>query len=139
MIYEYHKKLLFLVIIHIAFLNMIASGQDGQDLVSGNLIQFNDNGAWCWYQDERAVVDTISGKLILGSDASGSGVGGSSRNGHIEGIIFDLQTRISERTLFRNSGCDDHNVPAFLILPDGLPKAIPHGLMQIAKRFTHHR
>ena len=32
---------------------------DGEvvDQVSGNLIQFNDNGAWCWYQDERAVID----------------------------------------------------------------------------------
>ena len=119
MIYEYNKKLLFLVIVHIAFLYMMASGQEGQDLVSGNLIQFNDNGAWCWYQDERAVIDTIAGKLILGSDASGSGVGGSARNGHIEGTIFDLQTRTSERTLFRNSGCDDHNAPAFLVLPDG--------------------
>ena len=45
--------------------------QTGEDLVEGNLIQFNNNGAWCWYQDERAIVDTEQGKLILGSDASG--------------------------------------------------------------------
>ncbi len=29
-----------------------------RDQVNGNLIQFSDNGAWCWYQDERSVVDT---------------------------------------------------------------------------------
>jgi hypothetical protein len=31
-------------------------GQDAPDRVNGNLIQFNDNGAWCWYQDERGGV-----------------------------------------------------------------------------------
>ncbi len=24
------------------------------DEVAGNLIQFNGNGAWCWYQDPRS-------------------------------------------------------------------------------------
>jgi len=57
--------------------------QDAYDLVRGNLIQFNDNGAWCWYQDERAVVDITEGNLTIGSDASGAGVSGSSRDGHI--------------------------------------------------------
>jgi hypothetical protein len=92
---------------------------DGKDLVDGNLIQFNDNGAWCWYQDERAVVDKANGELIIGSDASGAGVGGSIRNGNIEAVIFDLQTGTPERFTFMKAGCDDHNTPAFLIRPDG--------------------
>ena len=90
-----------------------------KDLVNGNLIQFNDNGAWCWYQDERVVVDQKDGKLIIGSDASGSGIGGSSRNGNIEAIIFNLQTGIPVRYNFMKAGCDDHNTPAFLVRPDG--------------------
>ena len=30
-----------------------SSAQDHQDMVTGNLIQFTDNGTWCWFQDER--------------------------------------------------------------------------------------
>ncbi len=93
--------------------------RDAQDLVSGNLIQFNDNGAWCWYQDERAVIDIMGGKLIIGSDASGSGVGGSSRNGNIEVVIFDLKTGLLRRFTLMETSCDDHNAPAFLVRPDG--------------------
>lgn len=101
-----------------------ALSQDARDLVKGNLIQFNDNGAWCWYQDERAVVDVTRGKLIVGSDASDNGVGGSPRNGDIEAVIFDLQNGQSQRYALMEGGtnfggCDDHNAPAFLIMPDG--------------------
>lgn len=95
------------------------TGQENPDYVAGNLIQFNDNGFWCWYQDERAVIDISQNKLITGSDASGQGTGGSNRNGLIEGVIYDLETGESERYTFMNTSCDDHNTPAFLIRPDG--------------------
>lgn len=112
------KKFWFTIII--TNLNITrAFSQDVRDLVHGNLIQFNDNGAWCWYQDERAVVDTADDKLILGSDASGAGVGGSSRNGNIEAVIFDLQGGLSQRFILMKAGCDDHNAPVFLVRPDG--------------------
>src|SRR6185295_1529897 len=58
--------------------------QTAPDVVNGNLIQFNDNGAWTWYSDERAIVDPTGGKVVVGVDASGSGLGGSPRNGAIE-------------------------------------------------------
>jgi len=107
----------------ILYLSVISNSgiiaQEQQDIVNGNLIQFNDNGAWCWYQDERAIVDTVNGKLILGSDASGAGTGGSGRNGNIEATIFDIETGSFERTVFWKPGCDDHNAPAFSIRPDG--------------------
>ena len=94
-----------------------------RDLVQGNLIQFNDNGAWSWYTDERAVVDAAGGKLIVGSDASAAGVGGAPRNGNIEAVIFDLATRTATNFVLRAGrshrfGCDDHNVPAFVVRPD---------------------
>jgi len=84
---------------------------------SSSIIQFNDNGAWCWYQDERAVVDTKANKLIIGSVASGG-----SRNGYIEAVIYDLATKKS--TLYTVStsikdNIDDHNAPALIIRPDG--------------------
>jgi len=57
------------VLVALTLLSITSSvllSQTARDLVKGNLIQFNDNGAWCWYQDERAVVDTMSGRLIVG-------------------------------------------------------------------------
>ena len=112
-----NKFLLIIILFISSVLNVL--GQEAQDLVSGNLIQFNDNGAWCWYQDERAIIDMVEGKLIFGSDASGAGTGGSNRNGNIEGIIYDLETGSWEKTIFWKPGCDDHNAPAFLRRPDG--------------------
>jgi len=32
------------------------------------LIEFNDDGGWCWFEDERAIV--AGGKLILGTIAT---------------------------------------------------------------------
>ena len=80
-------------------------------------IQFNDNGAWCWYQDERALVDTKANKLLIGSVASGG-----SRNGYIEAVVYDLAG--GSKKLFTVSksltgSIDDHNAPAFVIRPDG--------------------
>jgi hypothetical protein len=95
-----------------------------RDLVSGNLIQFNDNGAWSWYMDERVVIDKTTGKLVVGYDLSGSGVGGSPRNGSIEAVIYDLQTGGRQNSVLLPSGghgfgCDDHDAPAFMVRPDG--------------------
>lgn len=106
------------------FIRVAAVGQTGRDLVRGNLIQFNDNGAWCWYQDERAVVDTVSGRLVVGSIANNRGVGGSVRDGDVDVVFFDLQSEGSQRILLAKGnsnfyGSDDHNAPAFLIRPDG--------------------
>jgi len=111
----------------ITFTILLGTGvlsQNQRDLVKGNLIQFNDNGAWCWYQDERAVIDTVNGKLIVGSVANNRGVGGSSRNGDIDVVLFDLRTGLSQRSILalggsNFGGSDDHNAPAFLVLPDG--------------------
>jgi hypothetical protein len=113
--------LLFVIVV----LGTTVLSQNQRDLVKGNLIQFNDNGAWCWFQDERAVVDVSGGKLVLGSDAGGTGVGGSPRNGDIDAVVFDLQHQTSQRATLREGsadggfGCDDHNAPAFLVRPDG--------------------
>lgn len=114
---NFNNRFLYAVTL-ITLLSITALGQT-EDIVYGNLIQFNDNGAWCWYQDERAVVDTAGGKLILGSDASDNGVGGSPRNGLIEAVIYDIQSASSEKFTLASFGCDDHNAPAFFVRPDG--------------------
>jgi hypothetical protein len=92
------------------------------DMVTGNLIQFNDNGNWTWYCDERTVVDKTRGRIIVGSDGNPAGVGGSARSGAIEVAMFDLQTGFPTRvTLLPNGvlGADDHNTPGLLVWPDG--------------------
>ena len=87
----------------------------GTDAVAGTKITFNDNGGWCWYQDERAIVDTKAGKLIIGSVGSGG-----NRTGNIEAVVYDLAagTKIGP-TKIGNLSVDDHNAPAFNIRPDG--------------------
>ncbi len=91
------------------------------DVVAGNLIQFTENSAWCWYQDERVVVDQANGRLITGGVASGSGwTAGSARSAWVNAMVFDLQSAWPQRTeLYRYGYTDDHNAPAFLIWPDG--------------------
>lgn len=107
----------------IIFLTNFILGQNAKDIVKGNLIQFNDNGAWCWYQDERAVIDPAAGRLIVGSVANSRGVGGNPRNGDIDVVFYNLMSGISSRfTLAEGgsnfTGSDDHNAPAFLVRPD---------------------
>ncbi len=88
----------------------------GSDAVAdGPLITFNDNGGWCWYQDERAVVDSKAGKLVIGSVAFGG-----NRNGNVEAVVYDLaaKTKIGPSKLGTLS-VDDHNAPALIVRPDG--------------------
>jgi hypothetical protein len=96
------------------------------DIVSGNLMQFNDNGAWTWYCDERSVVDATRGNLIIGSDASKAGVGGTPREGNVETVIYNLATGGWQRFTLKEGAsdpsafyADDHNTPGLLVRPDG--------------------
>jgi len=90
------------------------------DQVAGNLILYNDNGAFCWFQDERVIIDSTSGKMLIGSVANGAGTGGASRSGDVELTTFDLTTRTRKRfTLANQLQDDDHNAPALMIRPDG--------------------
>jgi hypothetical protein len=112
----------FLLMIIMVSLNYTRTqAQTARDIVNGNLIQFNDNGFWCWFQDERAIVDVNVGKIVVGSSASGAGSGGSLRNGANDAVIFDFETGELQRyELARwSNNCDDHNAPAFLVRPDG--------------------
>jgi hypothetical protein len=97
-----------------------ADSPDATDYVAGKLIVFNDNGAWCWYQDERVIVDTTNGKMLIGSVANKAGIGGKSRDGNIELTTYDLASGKSQLfTFHEHLQADDHDTPAFLIRPDG--------------------
>lgn len=87
-------------------------------VIASPLIVFNDNGGWCWYLDERVIVQ--DGKLIIGSVANYVGTNGDRRSGDIEVTIYDIATGKSEvTTLHENFEGDDHDAPAFQVLPCG--------------------
>jgi len=86
--------------------------------IAGPRITFNDNGGWCWYQDERVIVN--NGKLIIGSIASSAGYDGANRKGDVEVVTYDIAASTLARfTLLDNFQADDHNTSAFLVRPDG--------------------
>jgi hypothetical protein len=86
-----------------------------------SIVQLNDNGAWCWFQDPRAVVDQSNGTVLVGSVANGDGAGGASRSGDVELVSYRLATGDRERFVLHHNlqPEDDHNAPALLIRPDG--------------------
>lgn len=80
----------------------------------------NDNGAWCWFQDERALVDPDAGVLVVGSIAAAEGPGGATRDGDLDVTVVDLATGAATVTaLHPGFETDDHDVPAFWRRSDG--------------------
>ncbi|MBT2585209.1 BNR-4 repeat-containing protein [Arthrobacter sp. ISL-95] len=80
----------------------------------------NSNGAWCWFQDERALIDPATNTLLVGSVAAPEGPGGAERGGNIEITTVNLGTGKSHvHVLHERLEADDHNAPALLIRPDG--------------------
>src|SRR5215212_1779999 len=86
-----------------------------------DLITFNDNGAWCWYQDPRVVHDPVSNTLLVSSVAASEGADGAARSGDIDLTTYDLKNGKSSRFVLHHAlqPQDDHNATAILIRPDG--------------------
>lgn len=88
--------------------------------IVGNAVQppisFSNDGAWCWFQDERAIIH--EGKLILGAVAAGTH--DPQRRGNVEVTTYDLNTGQKTCTvLHQNLQRDDHDSPAFILRADG--------------------
>ena len=80
----------------------------------------NDNGAWCWFQDERALVDPESQTLVVGSMAVAEGPGGEGRSGNVELTVVDLVSRTATVVVLHEAlEADDHDVPALWRRSDG--------------------
>lgn len=83
-------------------------------------VVLNDNGAWCWFQGERALVDPVAGRLLVGSVAAPEGGGGEARAGNVEVATLDLHSGASAvHVLHQRLEADDHDSPALLVRPDG--------------------
>src|ERR687896_338789 len=69
-------------------------------------VVLNDNGAWSWFQDERAILH--NGKLLVSSVADISGTGGAARNGDVELVSYDPASGSATRfTLAESLQADD--------------------------------
>lgn len=92
----------------------------GADDVPAGMVLLNDNGAWSWFQDERAIVDAANGKILVSSVGNSSGTGGTARNGDIDLATLDLNSMaVSQFQLHNALQADDHNSAALIVRPDG--------------------
>lgn len=86
--------------------------QDESNYIDSKLYEYINDGSWCWFQDERAVVDAAKDKLVIGT---------ANMNAGVDLIIFDIKAKKVERTK-RFGGMaypDDHNSPGMLVIPNG--------------------
>ncbi len=94
---------------------------DEANFVVGKLIELNDNGAWSWFMDERAIVE--DGKLMV-SSVRAVRTFNSGRDdpnwGNVELAVHDIAAgTTTTRVLDRHFEQDDHDGAAFLALPSG--------------------
>jgi hypothetical protein len=88
----------------------------GVPAVAGEPVTLNDDGGWCWFEDERALF--VEGKLIIGTIAAGTH--DPARNGNVEATVFDHGGGAIQRTvLHERLQLDDHASPAFVVRGDG--------------------
>lgn len=96
-------------------------GELPKNYAAGQIVELNDNGAWSWFMDERAIVH--EGKVVVGSVRS---LGDYKRTqgqpgwGNIEIATLDLDTLDTKKVvLHAGFEQDDHNNPAFLPVEGG--------------------
>ncbi len=102
----HYKHLLLPILACFTMSGCAAAGKSGDAYM-----QLADDGAWCWYQDPRAVyINGEHERLYLGW---------MTHDGKLQAGSYDLRTQ--ERQIFtlrEKWDVDDHNVNSFLVLPD---------------------
>jgi len=110
-----------LIVLAILLTAISGGAQLPANYVAGSIVQLNDNGAWSWFMDERVIVD--HGKLIVGSVRSLGDFDATQDQpawGNVEISVYNIETGRADRVvLHRHFEQDDHDAPAFLVLPDG--------------------
>jgi len=86
--------------------------------VGEEIMVLNNNGGWCWFQDERAIV--LGDRLVFASVANALGTDGAGRGGNIEVTTVDLTGKVPSVTTVLHAQLqnDDHAGPALLVLDD---------------------
>ena len=78
-------------------------------LYAAEPVVLNPDGAWCWFQDERALV--YDGKLTFASISS---------QGSVQATTWEFKTgQVGIFNLREKFQIDDHNVPGLLLRSDG--------------------
>ena len=126
-IHIYQRILIAILILIVS--QSFSVGLAQQNIVNGDLIQFSSNGAWCWYQDERAVVDIDNNKIIVASNRTS--------NGHDYVDIYDIASGTTQNYDLGYIGSDDHNTPGLLVRPDG--KYLAMFAKHNSDKITHYR
>jgi hypothetical protein len=104
----------------VAFASCLASARFALADFSGTPITFKVDGGWSWFQDPRAII--TNNQLIIGSVAGVTVAGGTGQTaGDVTVVNYDLtkQTLSSPFLLANLPEHDDHDTPAFAVLPDG--------------------
>ena len=105
----YFRNVFFLSLISFVFSFCQHNGDHGMPLHSGEPLVFNPDGGWCWFQDERGIID--NGRLLFASVSS---------VGDIILTVHDLQTNESDTlNLHPRFQQNDHAQPALMVRPDG--------------------
>lgn len=90
------------------------------------IVQLNDNSGWCWFQDDRAIID---GDQLIYSGVTSDGANMVSS--------YDLKTGNQQTTVLHDGilPVDDHNVGVLLIRPDNryLSVYAGHGVDQLMR------
>lgn len=104
--------IIFLVII--VFSNCSQKPKKGKkennSVAENSICTFTDDGAWCWFSDPRSIY--YSKDEII--------TGWVKKDGSVEVASLNLNSGKKEiNTIFPQMQADDHNNPAFTILPNG--------------------
>jgi hypothetical protein len=99
-----------LILIILAFISC-DKNQKLKSNPSANSIQtLTDDGAWCWFSNPRAIYSSENEVVT----------GWVKKDGSVEVATVNLETGIKEfENIFPQMQVDDHNNPAFTLLPDG--------------------
>jgi hypothetical protein len=108
------------ILLTVLSLSQVYAVQPG-DRVAGNMMLINDNGGWCWYQDDKIIYDPVGGNVITSTAARSVGFGGvnGARNDDMDVTTFNIATGKRTVAKARDGGGDDHNMGALWIRPDG--------------------
>lgn len=103
------------ILLHLVAASLFAVLAAG-DAQAGAPTVLKQNGGWCWFQDERAIIlgDQLIFSSVAGCDRDGAAAG------DVEVTAVQLASgRSSSAKLHARFQCDDHDVAALLALPDG--------------------
>jgi hypothetical protein len=130
-------KIIFVLSVSLLF-NCLSIGQNNKIVKNisqlsrkhSQIFQLSDNdrpGAWCWFQDQRAIIDNRNpNKPILLTGVVTYGDASSDKRGDIDMYWAKINPMslnpISEKGRFKLDSklqMDDHAAPAFMVRPDG--------------------